>query len=87
MTLNARPTLQQRLAEYFAAHPDVWVDGRQLSKVAGFYAYRTRISEIRRRGMDIENRVRTVTTASGSKFRISEYKYRQARRLPFEVAS
>lgn len=80
-----RPSLTDKLAKYFAERPNRWIDGRELSRVAGFYAYRTRVSECRTiLGMNIENRVRRVTALEADPslirtpeqpFSISEYRY------------
>lgn len=70
-------TLTARLAAYFAERPEQWIDGRELMRVAGSYAWRTRASQLRKPpyGMVIENRVRTVTQADGEWWRRSEYRY------------
>lgn len=56
----ARPvsTLTDRLADYFRLRRGVWIDGRQLAQIAGYAAWRTRLSELRRApySMVIENR-------------------------------
>jgi hypothetical protein len=41
-------SLTERLAAYFRARPGCWIDGRELSTIAGSYAWRTRLSELRR---------------------------------------
>jgi hypothetical protein len=62
--------LTDRVAAYFKAHPDRWLDGRELAQVGGYAAYRTRISDCRTElGMDIINR----TYRKGG-LTISEYK-------------
>jgi hypothetical protein len=63
------------LARVFIARRGEWIDGRELSSVGGFYAYRTRISELRRQPwhLSIDNRVRTVEQ-DGRMFKISEYR-------------
>lgn len=69
----ARPlSMAERLAGYFALRPGQWVDGKQLALVAGGYAWRTRVSDIRKPPflMTVENRVRVV---DGMK--LSEYQY------------
>lgn len=53
-----RTSLADRVAAYFRRHRRQWINGRTLSRVGGYAAYRTRISELRTdRGMRIENRV------------------------------
>lgn len=51
-------TLNDRLAEFFKARPHQWVHARHLLPIAGFAAWRTRLSELRRApySMPIENR-------------------------------
>jgi hypothetical protein len=69
-------SLCDRLEAYLKARPGIWIDGRELSTVAGSYAWRTRASELRtQRGLTVENRVRTIKTASGSTVRVSEYRF------------
>jgi hypothetical protein len=70
-------TLVDRLARYFQARPNVWIDGRELGTVAGGYAWRTRCSDLRKAPyvMRIENRKQRVTKANGEKFTISDYRY------------
>lgn len=72
-------TLTDRLADHFRRHPGVWFDGRTLATIAGAYAWRTRISELRRLPymLDIENRVQHITERpSGRRYRVSWYRYR-----------
>ena len=65
-------TLCDRLAAHFKARPGVWIDGRELAEVAGAYAWRSRVSDLRREPyyMAIENRQRKVDD-----YTISEYRY------------
>jgi hypothetical protein len=55
----------------------VWIDGRELGQVAGSYAWRTRVSELRRPPfvMTIENRQRRVHRADSSHVVVSEYRF------------
>ena len=53
-------TLNDRLAAYFTAHPNQWIDGMELARIAGSYAWRSRCADLRKRGMVIENRQRTL---------------------------
>lgn len=70
-------TLIEQLARFFRDRPHHWVDGERLEKVAGKYAWRTRVSDLRRPpfGMTIENRQRRLTLHSGRTFKVSEYRY------------
>ena len=78
--MSARVTLADRLADYFKARPNVWIDGMELARIAGSYAWRSRCSDIRRTfGMVIENRVRWVPGYNGESMRkVSEYRYAPA---------
>jgi|TARA_R110002110_G_scaffold402930_6_gene620490 hypothetical protein len=51
----------EKLRQFLEAHPNEWIDGRRLSDVAGVYAWRTRVSEVRKLGLTIENRQRRMT--------------------------
>ena len=42
-------TLADRLERFFTENPNVFVDGKDLAGVAGTYAWRTRLSEVRQR--------------------------------------
>jgi hypothetical protein len=65
-----------RLEAYFRERPDQWIDGRDLAKVAGAYAWRSRCSDLRiARNLDIQNRVRWIKTPTGIKVRVSEYRF------------
>ncbi len=70
-------TLCDRLARYFQARPNAWIDGRELGTVAGGYAWRTRCSDLRKAPyhMRIENRKQRMQKMNGEKFTISEYRY------------
>ena len=69
-------TLCDHLAAYFQARPNQWIDGRELAKVAGAYAWRSRCADIRRAPwhLTIKNRLRRVDRPDGSKYTISEYR-------------
>lgn len=66
-------TLNDRLERFFREHPDTWVDGRDLAAIAGSYAWRSRIADIRPRFASLENRQRRHRVA-GRVYTISEYK-------------
>jgi hypothetical protein len=69
-------TRAERLAHLFGRSPGRWFDGRELAAVGGIYAWRTRISELRRSPhcLDIQNRQRTVRQPDGTAFVVSEYR-------------
>jgi hypothetical protein len=79
-------TRAQALAAYFREHPGQWLDGRDLATVAGNYAWRTRISDLRKPPfrMPIENRQRRLSGgAIVSEYRlpvVQEVKPREQRR-------
>jgi hypothetical protein len=54
-------TLNDRLEEFLKARPNAWIDGSYLAQVAGKYAWRSRVSDLRRhRGLTIENRLSVI---------------------------
>lgn len=69
-------SLTERLAGYFLAHPDQWIDGKVLAQIAGGYAWRTRVSDLRKppHEFSISNRVRTEEFM-GQTWKVSEYRY------------
>lgn len=69
-------TILDTLDAFFRARPGQWIDGRGLQRVAGAYAWRSRVSDLRtQRGLDITNRQRRVRTAGQRRVTISEYRY------------
>lgn len=75
-TLQPSSSLVERLAAFFRAHPGEWIDGRTIATIAGSYAWRTRVSDVRRPpfNMSVTNRQRRVTE-NGKTFTVSEYLY------------
>lgn len=67
----SRTTFEARVAELFERHPDEWIDCARLMAVGGQMAWRTRVSDCRKRGMRIENRL--LKRDDGST--ISQYRY------------
>jgi hypothetical protein len=53
-------TLTDKLERFFREHPNTWIDGKDLAGTAGTYAWRSRVSDVRKRfqacGGDIINR-------------------------------
>ena len=72
LSFQARPlSMVARLAEYLTERPNQWIDGRELAQIAGAYAWRSRVSDARRKfAMVIENRERKVNG-----YTVSEYRY------------
>lgn len=50
-------TLRDAVAAHFRAHPNRWISAYELMELGGRMAWRTRVSEVRRMGLAIENRV------------------------------
>jgi hypothetical protein len=70
-TASTPATFRDRLAAYLLQRPGIYIDGLELAKVGGAYAFRTRISELRTQlGMDVRNRQR-----KRGHITISEYAY------------
>lgn len=72
-------SLNDRLERFFREHPNTWIDGKDLAAVAGTYAWRSRVSNVRQRllarGRTIENRQRRVKLRGSSRwYTISEYR-------------
>ena len=67
-------TFRGRVEEYFRARPDQWIDGLAIAQVGGAYAWRSRVSDCRTLGMNIENRQRKVGEVT-----VSEYRFVPAR--------
>lgn len=77
MSLHPRPhSKADLLARFFSEHPNEWIDGKVLASMAGGYAWRTRVSDVRRppHSLTIENRQRRIRTAAGSTYIVSEYR-------------
>jgi hypothetical protein len=69
-------SLNDKLETFFKSHPYQPVDGKVLAQIAGGYAWRTRVSDLRtQRGMDIVNDVMSLRDADGKPFKISTYTY------------
>ena len=70
-------TRVEAIAVYFKVRPNIWIDGRELADVAGAYAWRTRISELRKAPflMNIENRQTRISRPYGAPYVLSEYRY------------
>ena len=73
----SKVTLAEKLAAYFTARPNRWIDARELFPIAGSMAWRTRLSELRRApfSMQIDNKVRTTIGQDGTRLTHSYYRY------------
>lgn len=69
-------TRVDNLAVFFRAHPCEWIDGRELGRIGGTYAWRSRVSDLRRApwSMTIENRQRRVRVDNQVVI-VSEYRF------------
>lgn len=75
MDFDVRPSFLDRLEQFFTSRTGEWIDGRQLGTIAGSYAWRTRVSDLRtKRGLTIENRQRHVELSTGQTITVSEYR-------------
>ncbi len=64
-------TLNGKVAALFRSRPNEWIDGQAIAAVGGCYAWRTRVSEIRRwYGLDITNRQRRQGRRIVSEYRL-----------------
>lgn len=63
------------LAALFHRRAGEWINGLELARVGGAYAWRTRVSDLRKPpyAMRIENRIRRVQLDDGTSQRVSEY--------------
>ena len=61
----------ERVATLFRSLPNQWVDGLSIAQVGGAYASRTRISDCRKLGMRIDNKV--ITKPNGVKQSLYRY--------------
>ena len=53
----ARETLTDKVAAYFSRYPNQWIDVMALADLAGLGGWRTRVSEARHRGLNIQQRL------------------------------
>lgn len=78
-TLNYEPSerlsLCDKLEAYLKARPNQWVDGRHIATVAGSYGWRTRLSDLRKRGLTIENHQERYVGLDGQWRTQSLYRY------------
>jgi hypothetical protein len=69
-------SLNDSLERFFRANPNTWIDGKALAELFGGYGWRSRVSDVRRRGLTVENRQRREWNFSrGERYTISEYRY------------
>lgn len=55
--LERRKSYTDKLEAFFRAHPNEWINAVDLEPIGGRQAWRTRVSECRKRGMRIDNHV------------------------------
>ncbi len=70
-------TFNQRLAAYFTARPWEWIDAHVLLAIGGTFAFRTRISELRRAPyyMTIENHTERLKDTHGQWYTRTRYRF------------
>jgi hypothetical protein len=68
-------SLNDKLEAFFKSRPLIWVDGKELAEQFGGYGWRSRVSDVRRSGLRIDNRVETHRTFDGQTYKVSEYRY------------
>lgn len=57
-----------KVATYFRARPNQWIDARELEAIGGRMAWRSRVSDCRTQlGMTIENKQKTVMGPDGKR--------------------
>ena len=73
--LLTRDSMCARIARHLLAHRGQWIDGQVLSKLGGYAAYRTRISDLRKAPwcLNVENRYRHMKDGD-RKWIVSEYR-------------
>lgn len=77
-------SLNDKLESFFRARPNKWVNATTLMTVAGSMGWRTRVSNIRKRGMVIQNHVESILR-DGKTFKTSYYRYVPEPKLPTHV--
>ena len=76
-------TYTERIVQFFRTHEGEWVDGQHLSRIGGIYAWRSRVSDARKKyHLTIDNRLRKEVTRT-----VSEYRYRERPRTLAELFS
>lgn len=64
-------SFNDRLERFLRARRGKWIDGIRLASVAGVYAWRSRCSDLRKRGLNIQNRqVRQKNGVVRSEYRL-----------------
>ena len=56
-SVPARETLVDKMLAEFVRHPGEWLDVQRLAEVGGIGGWRTRVSDVRHRGVRIEQRL------------------------------
>jgi hypothetical protein len=71
-------TLTDKLERFFLEHPNTWIDGKDLAGTAGTYAWRSRVSDVRKRfkerGWEIENRQIRIWVDEDKVYTRSDYR-------------
>lgn len=65
-------TYTDRVAQLLLSRPGEWIDGLEIAKCGGAYAWRSRLSDVRRKfGLTIENQQRRVGRKVISEYRVT----------------
>jgi hypothetical protein len=74
--LLAKDTMCARVARLLLANRGTWVDGTEIARVGGAYAWRTRLSDLRKTPwcLTVENQMRHVDAGGGHYYKVSEYR-------------
>lgn len=79
-------TYTKAVAELFRSRPGQWIDGLELARAGGAYAWRSRVSDVRiKLGLVIQNRQRKVGEVTVSEYRFVPARPVQQPRL-FEIS-
>jgi len=71
-------TLTDRVVELFKRNPNVWLRERRIMQAGGWCGFRSRITDARKRGLDIINKTWRETGPDGVTYTCSAYMYRPA---------
>jgi len=70
-------TLTDKLERFLLEHPNTWLDGKDIAGLAGTYAWRSRVSDVRKRfrlrGWDIINRQKRIVLSPDQHIVRSDY--------------
>jgi hypothetical protein len=80
MVMAGGSSYTARLKAHLVANPNKWIPAIQLAEIGGQLAWRTRLSDLRRKhGLDIQNRLRRTVTDDGAVAVVSEFLFTPGR--------